>query len=64
MSFFPDFTQVYFFEEMVEVDPAFVHAAPAFTAAMAGLAREPEISTAAVKKASIFFMINRLLNPI
>ncbi len=58
ISLLPDLTQVYFFPPVVEVAPAFVHLAPALTAAKDGAAIK-EIVTTKAKKRRERFMAKR-----
>ncbi len=57
-SLLPDLTQVYFLPPVVDVAPAFVHLAPAFTAAKDGAAIK-EIATTKAKKRRERFMAKR-----
>ncbi len=57
-SLLPDLTQVYFLPPVVDVAPAFVHLAPALTAAKDGAAIK-EIATTKAKKRRERFMTKR-----
>lgn len=56
MNRFPDLTQVYFFPDATDVDPVFVHAAPAFTAPYAGFVRAAPMNEIETTKARHLFI--------
>ena len=56
--------QVNFLAETIEVDPALVQVAPAFTAPTAGNENKEPRKVIETMKARTFFMASRLLSPI
>ncbi len=55
-NFFPDLTHVNFLPAAVDIAPAFVQDAPAFTAPKAGIDREVPTNTIETTKEKVFFI--------